>query len=84
MRHELDRRIMTEILGLDDKAVDQLAILRNQWCLEPTVCGTKKTDQTRNPEEGTAENRPARGQPLRRACVNDTRECSWGFDAAVT
>ena len=43
VRQELDRRIITEVLELDDKAVDQLAILRNQWCLEPTVCGTKKT-----------------------------------------
>ena len=43
VRHELDRRIITEVLELDDKAVDQLAILRNQWCLEPTVYGTKKT-----------------------------------------
>ena len=30
VRHELDRRIITEVLELDDKAVDQLAILRNQ------------------------------------------------------
>ena len=43
VRQELDRRIITEVLGLDDKAVDQLAILRNQWCMEPTVTGTKKT-----------------------------------------
>ena len=43
VRHELDRRIITEVLKLDDKAVDQLAILRNQWCLEPTVSGTKDT-----------------------------------------
>ena len=43
VRHELDRRILTEVLGLDDEAVEQLAILRNQWCAEPTVTGTKKT-----------------------------------------
>ena len=42
-RQELDRRIITEVLGLDDKAVEQLGILRNQWCMEPTVTGTKKT-----------------------------------------
>ena len=43
VRQELDRRILTEVLMLDDESVDQLAILRNQWCAEPTVTGTKKT-----------------------------------------
>ena len=43
VRQELDRRIITEVLNLEDKAVEQLAILRNQWCMEPTVTGTKKT-----------------------------------------
>lgn len=43
VRQELDRRLLTEVLGLDDSAPDQLAILRNQWCAEPTVNGTKKT-----------------------------------------
>lgn len=43
VRQELDRRLLTEVLGLDDSAVEQLAILRNQWCLEPTVTGTKNT-----------------------------------------
>ena len=43
VRQELDRRIITELLNLDDKAAEQLAILRNQWCMEPTVAGTKKT-----------------------------------------
>ena len=43
VRQELDRRLLTEVLGLDDTAVDQLAILRHQWCREPTVTGTKNT-----------------------------------------
>ena len=43
VRQELDRRLMTEVLGLDDSAVEELAILRNQWCREPTVTGTKRT-----------------------------------------
>ena len=42
-RQELDRRLLTETLGLDDDAVEQLSILRNQWCMEPTVVGTKST-----------------------------------------
>ena len=43
VRQELDRRLLTEVLGMDDEAVSQLAILRNQWCREPTVTGTKHT-----------------------------------------
>ena len=43
VRKELDRRLLTEVLGLDDDAVEQLAILRYQWCREPTVTGTKNT-----------------------------------------
>ena len=42
-RQELDRRLITEVLGLDESAVEQLAILRNQWCRESTVIGAKNT-----------------------------------------
>ena len=43
VRQELDQRLLTEVLGLDDQAVEQLGILRQQWCSEPTVTSTKKT-----------------------------------------
>lgn len=43
VRQELDRRLLLEVLGLDAAAVEQLSILRNQWCREPTVTGTKRT-----------------------------------------
>ena len=43
VRQELDRRLLNEVLGLDEKAVEQLGILRRQWCAEPTVTSTKKT-----------------------------------------
>ena len=43
VRQELDRRLFNEVLGLDDKAVEQLGILRRQWCSEPTVTSTKGT-----------------------------------------
>ena len=43
VRQELDRRLLVEVLGLEDAAVEQLAILRNQWCMEPTVTGGKST-----------------------------------------
>ncbi len=39
IRQEIDRRLLTEVLQLDESTVDQLAILRNQWCAEPTVTG---------------------------------------------
>ena len=43
VRHEIDRRFLVDVLGLDDEAVQQFAILRNQWCAEPTVSGGKRT-----------------------------------------
>ena len=43
VRQDLDNRLLTEVLELDDKAVVQLGILRLQWCSEPTVTSTKKT-----------------------------------------
>lgn len=43
VRQELDRRLLLEVVGLDAAAVEQLSILRNQWCREPTVTGTKRT-----------------------------------------
>ena len=43
VRQNLDERLLTEVLGLDDKSVEQLGILRRQWCSEPTVTSTKKT-----------------------------------------
>ena len=43
VRQELDRRLLLEALQLDDAAVEQLDILRRQWCAEPTVTATKKT-----------------------------------------
>ena len=43
VRQELDQRLLNEVLGLDDNAVEQLSILRRQWCSEPTVTSLKKT-----------------------------------------
>ena len=43
VRQEMDQRLLIEVLGLDDKAVEQLGILRRQWCSEPTVTSVKKT-----------------------------------------
>ena len=43
VRQEIDRRILTEVLLLNDQAVDAFTILRNQWCAEPTVGGGAKT-----------------------------------------
>ena len=46
VRQELDQRLFKEVLGLDEKAVEQVSILRRQWCSEPTVTSTKKTGPT--------------------------------------
>ena len=43
VRQELDRRLFNDVLGLDDRAVEQLDILRRQWCSEPTVTSVKST-----------------------------------------
>lgn len=43
VRQELDQRLLADVFGIDDRAVDQLDILRRQWCSEPTVTSTKKT-----------------------------------------
>lgn len=41
VRQELDRRILTEVLDLEDTILEQLDTLRFQWCEEPTVVGGK-------------------------------------------
>lgn len=43
VRQDLDRRLLTEVLHLDAAAVEQLSLLRLQWCKEPTVTAAKKT-----------------------------------------
>ena len=43
VRQEMDARLFREVLRLDDTAVEQLGILRRQWCREPTVTAAKRT-----------------------------------------
>ncbi len=40
-RCELDRRVLADVLGFDDEAMDQVALLREKWCAEPSVHGGK-------------------------------------------
>ncbi len=47
-RQDLDRAVLTELLGLDEEVLEGLRILREQWCREPSVHGGKTT----RPEEG--------------------------------
>ena len=43
-RQELDRMVLTDLLGLDaTEVMPALAVLRYQWCLEPSVHGGKST-----------------------------------------
>ena len=41
VRHRLDEAVLGEILGLSDEVLDRLAVLRGQWCAEPSVHGGK-------------------------------------------
>ena len=36
-RHELDRRVLVDMLDLPESIMESLAIVRNRWCAEPTV-----------------------------------------------
>ena len=47
VRKKLDRRLLTEVLNQDDNAVEQMNILRQEWCSEPTVTSTKGTGPPR-------------------------------------
>ena len=42
-RKELDRLVLEEALGFDAEAMDQVALLREKWCAEPTVHGGKRS-----------------------------------------
>ena len=42
-RKELDRRVLTEMLGLPASILDPLDLLRLKWCSEPSVHGGKRT-----------------------------------------
>ena len=42
-RKELDRRVLTELLGLSASVMEPLELLRLKWCLEPSVHGGKST-----------------------------------------
>ena len=43
VRQALDRAVLVELLHLPETVLEPLAILRNQWCAEPSVHGGKKT-----------------------------------------
>jgi len=42
-RKELDRRVLTEMLGLPQSLLEPLDLLRLKWCSEPSVHGGKNT-----------------------------------------
>ena len=42
-RHALDRAVLGDLLGLPDDVFESLALLRRQWCAEPSVHGGKST-----------------------------------------
>ena len=42
-RQALDRAVLVDLLGLPESVLEPLALLRTQWCCEPTVHGGKAT-----------------------------------------
>ncbi len=42
-RWELDRRVLGDALGFDEAAMEQVAVLREKWCAEPSVHGGKRS-----------------------------------------
>ncbi len=49
VRHELDRALLVDVLGLPPAFLGPLAALRDAWCAEPTVHGGKTTRPGRKP-----------------------------------
>ena len=45
-RHALDQAVLVDLLGLPETILEPLAVLRHQWCAEPTVHGGKSTRPT--------------------------------------
>ena len=45
-RQALDEAVLTDLLGLPEDILEPLALLRLQWCQEPTVHGGKATRPT--------------------------------------
>ena len=43
VRHDLDAAVLCELLGLPTEILTPLAVLRSQWCEEPSVHGGKST-----------------------------------------
>ena len=43
VRQDLDRAVLVDLLHLPEETLEPLAILRDQWCAEPSVHGGKKT-----------------------------------------
>ena len=42
-RRELDRLVLEEALGFDAEAMDQVTLIREKWCAEPSVHGGKQS-----------------------------------------
>ena len=42
-RKDLDRAVLCDLFGLPEDILEPLAVLRNQWCAEPSVHGGKQT-----------------------------------------
>ena len=50
IRAELDRRVLEDVLALDERATESVRSLCNRWCQEPTVQGRKGGVVKRQPD----------------------------------
>ena len=50
IRAELDRRVLEDVLELDERATESVRSLCNRWCMEPTVQGRKGGVVKRQPD----------------------------------
>ncbi len=59
VRLDLDRAVLIEVLGIEDKLIENLSVLRRQWCEEPSAHGGKASQ--RKTVESGSETIPSRG-----------------------
>ena len=85
IRAELDRRVLEDVLGLDEGATETVRSLCNRWCLEPTVQGRKGGVVKRQPDmaelAALAKEKPATPRPSRRTPRKEDQETGVTLEA---
>ena len=63
-RHRLDEAVLGDVLGMPSAVLDRLAVLREQWCAEPSVHGGKRRQRRNAASLVRAGLTEASGRPL--------------------